>query len=273
MNWYRLDKRKVSFIGLVLAFAPSALANHISTASVAATCTSYTLTATGGNLNHTATFGVEYKITLTPTTGPVIVITDTFPVIPDAAGNFSATVTHSLSGLNGTYTLSGSASLLENGVIQNTVAIVFTPLTLTCRVGGTGCPATIGFWKNEKKHPFPNSVQSAGLTIAGVTYTESDLYTILNNNGGNAVAILGRQLVGALLNLAAGGKDNAAADVAIATAEALLKANNLNLLTSSVAPSTTLGQALLTQESILDGYNGSDFNTCSEGSGLTLGGS
>jgi hypothetical protein len=99
------------------------------------------------------------------------------------------------------------------------------------------------------------------------------LYTILNNNGGNAVAILGRQLVGALLNLAAGAKDNATADVAITTAESLLKANNLNLLTSSVDPSSTLGQALLTQEGILDGYNSSDFNTCSEGAGLTLGGS
>jgi hypothetical protein len=241
--------------------------------SVTATCTSYTLTATGGNLTHTATFDVHYTITLTPTVGPPIVITDTFPVTPDIFSNFSVSVTHALSGLNGTYTLSGSASLLENGVVQNTVAITFTAVTLTCHVGGTGCPATIGFWKNEKKHPFPSSVQTAGLTIAGVTYTESDLYTILNYNGGNAVAILGRQLVGALLNLAAGGKDNAAADVAIATAEALLKANNLNLLTSSVDPSTTLGQALLAQEAVLDAYNGADFNTCSEGSGLSLGSS
>ena len=262
------DKVKISFVGLALAFVMPALANHISTANVTANCTSYTLTATGGALNQTASYSVSYTITLTPASGPAIVITDSFPVTADAAGNFSASVTHPLSGLNGTYSLSGSASLLANGVVKNTVGILFSPVTLTC---GGACPATIGFWKNERKHPFPNSVQTTGLTIAGVTYSKSDLYTILNNNGGNAVAILGRQLVGALLNLAAGGKDNAAADVAITTAEALLQANSLNLLTSSVDPSSTLGQALLTQEGILDGYNSADFNSCSEGSGLTLG--
>jgi len=136
---------------------------------------------------------------------------------------------------------------------------------------GTACPATIGFWKNQAKHPFPNSVQQSGLTIGGVTYSASDLLTILNNNGGNAVVILGRQLVGALLNLAAGAKHNATADGAITTAETLLQANSLNLLTSVVDPSTTLGQALLAPASILDGYNSADFNTCSEGSGLILG--
>jgi len=36
-------------------------------------------------------------------------------------------------------------------------------------------------------------------------------------------------------------QDNAAADLAITTAEALLQVNNLNLLTSSVDPLTTLG--------------------------------
>ena len=270
MNLYRFDKLKVLLLGLQLAFVTPVLANHITGASVTANCTSFTLTAMGGALTPGVSYSVSYTITLTPNAGPAIVISDTFPVTGDAAGNFSASVTHALSGLNGTYTLSGTATLVANGVIKNTVGIVFAPVTLTC---GGACPATIGFWKNEAKHPFPNSVQSGGLTIAGVTYSKADLYTILNNNGGNAVAILGRQLVGALLNLAAGAKDSAAADVAITTAEALLKANNLNLLTSSVDPSTTLGQALLTQEAILDAYNGADFNTCSEGSGLALGSS
>jgi hypothetical protein len=137
--------------------------------------------------------------------------------------------------------------------------------------GGTACPATIGFWKNQAKHPFPTSVQQSGLIIGGVTYSPADLQTILDGNGGNAVVILGKQLVGALLNLAAGAKHNPTADGAILTAETLLKANNLNLLTSFVGPSTALGQALLGPASILDGYNGGDFNTCSEGSGLILG--
>jgi hypothetical protein len=137
--------------------------------------------------------------------------------------------------------------------------------------GGTGCPATIGFWKNQAKHPFPDSVQTSGLTIGGVQYSAADLLTILNNHGGNAVVILGKQLVGALLNLAAGGKHNTTADGAITTAETLLQTNNLNLLTSDVSPSTSLGNALVTQAGILGDYNSADFNTCSEGSGLTVG--
>ena len=163
--------------------------------------------------------------------------------------------------------VTGSATLKNS-----TMAIVInasSSATLSC--GGTGCPATIGFWKNQLKHPFPDSVQQSGLTIGGITYSAADLLTILNRRGGNAVAILGKQLVGALLNAAAGAKHNATADAAIATAETLLKANNLNLLTSTVVPSTTLGQALLVPAGTLNGYNNANFNSCSEGSGLTLG--
>ena len=131
-----------------------------------------------------------------------------------------------------------------------------TSILLSCAASGTGCPATIGFWKNQKKHPFPSSVQSLGLTIGGVTYSASQLLTILGaQGGGNAVAILGKQLVGALINLAAGAQHNATADAAIADAENLLATNSLNLLTSDVATSSSLGQALLADEVTLDGYN------------------
>ena len=75
-------------------------------------------------------------------------------------------------------------------------------------------------------------------------------------------------MVGALLNLAAGAKHDPAADGAIATAEALLASNSLNLLTSKVLASTSLGAELVAQAVILDGYNNQDFNSCSEGSGL-----
>jgi hypothetical protein len=95
------------------------------------------------------------------------------------------------------------------------------------------------------------------------------LLTILSEPvQGNAAIILGKQLVGALLNLAAGAKHNATADAAILTANALLQTNNLNLLTSFVAGSSTLGQALIAQATILDGYNNGDFNTCTDASGL-----
>ena len=112
---------------------------------------------------------------------------------------------------------------------------------------------------------FPAAVLTSGLTIGGVTYSASELKTILNNPGnGNAITILGPQLVAALLNKAAGAVDNSTADAAISTAEALLSTNSLNLLTSVVAPSSPLGQALITQASILDGYNNGNFNSCQE---------
>jgi hypothetical protein len=132
-----------------------------------------------------------------------------------------------------------------------------------------GCPAGLGFWK---QHVFPDSVQASGLTVGSVTYSASDLLTILENPGsGNAITILGPQLVAALLNKAAGAVNNPAAEAAISTSETLLSANSLNLLNSFVAPSSALGQALLTQAAILDGYNGGDFHTCSDGKGLLLG--
>jgi hypothetical protein len=174
------------------------------------------------------------------------------------------------------YTVTGTASIPTEPPLPgfNPFDITFngstsTSITLMCSTG-TGCPATIGFWKNTKKHPFPPSVKSGGLTIGGVTYSASDLLKILNANGGNAVVILGRQLVGALINIAAGAKDNTSADMAIADAESLLSMNSLNLLTSVVAPSSTLGKALLADEAILNSYNSADFGTCTEGSGLTL---
>jgi len=148
------------------------------------------------------------------------------------------------------------------------VVVALGTYTITPQPATGGCPATIGFWKH---HPFPNSVQQAGLTIGGITYSKVNLLTILNANGGNAVVILGRQLVGALLNLAAGGVHNSGADTAITTAQSLLQANALNLLMSNVPPSTQLGQSLVAQSTVLDNYNNADFNTCREGSGLVTG--
>jgi hypothetical protein len=144
---------------------------------------------------------------------------------------------------------------------RNTIAIAFTSSFVSC--GGEGrCPATFGYWKH---HAFPASVQTNGLNIGGVTYSAADLLTILNNPGnGNAVTILGPQLLAALLNLEAGATGNPTADAAIVTAESLLSAHKLNLLTSVVGPSSALGQALISVASTLDGYNSGDFHTCQE---------
>lgn len=267
--------RSKRFLVLAIAFAVlafsavPAMANFLASARATADCSGYTLTVNAGDLTVGNSYTIDYSFTLN-CNGTTSTVSDsiTFTATATTASE-TVTVSWPNAPLTTNCTVTGKATLTSTHSTVNIVINGSTTATLTC--GGTGCPATIGFWKNQAKHPFPNSVQQNGLTIGGVTYSAADLLTILNNNGGNAVAILGRQLVGALLNLAAGAKHNATADGAISTAETLLQTNNLNLLTSSVDPSTTLGQALLVQAGILDGYNSGDFNSCSEGAGLVLG--
>ena len=280
---HRFHHLSIGLAALVIAGATPAFANHLTTASVIGNSTSYTITVSGTDLNATDVYMVLYTINLI-SAGPAITITRTIPVTRDSVpsgydaitGNplysFTATETQPWGPLTQAYTLAGTASLFSFEYLNSTIPIDFNriPTTLSCFVG-TVCPATPGFWKNQKQHPFPNSIQASGLTIAGVTYSASSLYTILSNNGGNAVAILGRHLVAARLNLAAGAVHNPMADAAIATAESLLQANNLNLVTSSVDPSTSLGQALLAPATVLDTYNNANFHTCSEAAGLVLG--
>ena len=121
------------------------------------------------------------------------------------------------------------------------------------------------------------------VTIGGVPYSASDFYTILGTppSGGNAVLIMGSQLVAALLNIAAGATHSAAVDAAINTAGSLLQVGlpggppgvtfPINMTTDFVASSTALGTAMTNIGNFLDGYNSANFNTCSEGSGLQIG--
>jgi hypothetical protein len=276
-----LPKKYVAVFGLVLGLfalaANPARANVITGAPATVDCTGFNVCVTVEFLALGSPIEVDYSFTLTPSSGPAIPVTGMIDFTPTMF-----TETHCANGtwpgspLTAPYTVTGTASLPSEPPLAgfNPFDITFngttsTSIDLMCSTG-TGCPATIGFWKNTKKHPFPPSVASSGLTIGGVTYSASQLLTILNANGGNAVVILGKQLVGALINIAAGAKDNTSADMAIADAESLLSMNSLNLLTSVVAPSSTLGTALLADGAILDSYNSADFNTCTEGSGLTL---
>lgn len=143
---------------------------------------------------------------------------------------------------------------------------------VTCAATGTGCPATFGFWKH---HPFPSSMFVAGTTSIGCkTYTAAQLVDILNANnaGGNAVTILGHQLIAAIANYDAGARQTPAATAAIGAAIALLCANNIDMSTSFVQASSALGQQLTALADTLDAFNsGSLTPNCSEGSGLTLG--
>ena len=253
----------------VLLSAMPAMANHLTSASATADCNGYKLTVNASALTIGVHYTIDYKFTLN-CNGTITEVPGTIVFTATATtATEMVTVSWPTHPLTTNCTVTGTATLTNSGSTVDIVINGSSLATLSC--GGTGCPATIGFWKNQTKHPFPDSVQESGLTIGGVHYSAADLETILNRNGGNAVAILGRQLVGARVNLAAGAKHNAKADGAIATAETLLEDHHLNLLTSSVGPSTTLGQELLAPANTLDDYNNGDFHTCSDGSGLTLG--
>ena len=157
--------RLLTLIGILAICAMPAFANHIDYAMVTADCTRFMISVSGGDLNTPgATYVVNYKIVLTPTSGSAITITDSIPVSPANPPDdlsFSAYVTKAWADfgvtLNGTYTLSGSASLLVNGVKQNTVYIMFSPGTLTCP--GT-CTGAIGdfVWNDLNQ----NGIQDAG---------------------------------------------------------------------------------------------------------------
>jgi len=81
----------------------------------------------------------------------------------------------------------------------------------------TNCTFTIGYWKNhEEQWPV------TGLTLGTVNYTKDELLAILNQPvEGNGLVSLAHQLIGALLNIAAGA-DPTAAQAAIDDANDLI---------------------------------------------------
>ena len=121
-------------LGVLTGLAGPAKANDIVSASISATCNSYTINVTGQNLDTpNVTFSVNYTVNVTPNTGTPYTVSDSIPVSPDANLNFSASVTKGVGALNGTFSLSGFATLADsNGDVFNTVAITFTPNPLIC---------------------------------------------------------------------------------------------------------------------------------------------
>jgi len=147
---------------------------------------------------------------------------------------------------------------------EQTVSSTYSAEFIVTVSPAAGCPATIGFWKH---HTFPSSFAS-GATIGGMSYSAAELLTILNSNSLGATSILGRQLVGAMLNIAAGAQATPSATLAIAAAQTLLAANSVNLLTTNVAPSSALGQQMVALAGTLDNYNNAVGLNCVEGAGL-----
>jgi hypothetical protein len=117
------------------------------------------------------------------------------------------------------------------------------------------CPLTQGFWKTH-----PDAWPVPTLTIGGITYTEAQLLTVLNTaTGGDAVLILADQLIAALLNVASGTPTTPAVAAAIADAQTLLTGINL-LSHTAVKTSSTLGQKMVNDATILNDFNNAAFS-------------
>jgi hypothetical protein len=122
----------VVFLGLA---AKPAAANFITSANVNLTCTSYTINVTGGNLDTpNVSFSVSYTINVVMNGSSTFTISDSIPVTPDASLNFNASVTKAVGPLSGSFSLTGTATLVDSaGKTYNTVDISFSPNPLVCQ--------------------------------------------------------------------------------------------------------------------------------------------
>lgn len=126
---------------MVMVFAVPSFANDLTSATGVVSCANYSLTFSFANLAPGTSYTVDFTVTLTPSSGPAVVIT------PSPSGTFTFTATSSTqtegpisftipssiaNTLTGPYTLSGSATLTSSGSTQS---IVFSPSTLSCATG------------------------------------------------------------------------------------------------------------------------------------------
>jgi len=129
----------VLVVALVVVGALPVTANTIKQANVTDTCSGYTINVAGIYIDKGNT--VSYTITLTPTSGPPITVTDSIHVTRPPHGTWSGTNTQTWAHygvtLNGSYTLTGTATL--NSVPPHTIKIKFSPGTLNCTVAALSC--------------------------------------------------------------------------------------------------------------------------------------
>ena len=167
--------------GLFTLCAQPAWANQIDNASATVLCNSYTISASGTQLFDTGvTFSVSYTITLTPSSGPPITITDSIPVTPDQNQNFSTMVTKPLGPFTSNFSLSGTASLLETDnttgmvTVDNTIGIAFSPSnSLTCQ---SSPPPSLTVTKTA------DAATVTPGSIAGFTVTITNTSTVTDND-------------------------------------------------------------------------------------------
>jgi len=115
---------------MVALCATPALANHVDTATVNASCNGYAISLAASALNPNTNYTITWTITLTPTSGSPITVTGSDPFFSQSFTTASTTLTENFPPLAGGYTLSGTATLVG----FNTIPITFLHPTLSCPV-------------------------------------------------------------------------------------------------------------------------------------------
>lgn len=116
-------------LGLLTILAMPAAANHIQRpAMVTPTCDNYTICVKAVNLTPNRDYTITYSITVMPSSGTPMTISNSIPFTTPNSRTFSTRITQPLGPLTGTNSFSGSATLIG----FNTVPIKFTPSSLTC---------------------------------------------------------------------------------------------------------------------------------------------
>jgi hypothetical protein len=144
-------------LGLVLVLltglASPARANHIDSAAISATCNSYTITVSGGNLDiPNVTYSVNYTVNVTPSSGSPYTVSDSISVSPDVNLNFNASVTNSF-----------NTNPLNCGTTPPPAPPCTASATNSSNFNGTPLSASTYIWFNA--HFKANHVRSNGVTI------------------------------------------------------------------------------------------------------------
>jgi len=112
--------------GLLFLGATPVFANHVDSANVTVTCDSFSFSVAASELSPGTKYEIAYQIQASPAMGTPIV--GSIPLTADASQVFDATIWGSFPVLTGSYTFTGTASLVGH----NTIPIQFSPTSLTC---------------------------------------------------------------------------------------------------------------------------------------------
>jgi hypothetical protein len=136
MQWFNRKSvlLAVFLAGLLSLGVRSAGAHEITSATTSLTCNGYTITVSGDQLTFTnVTYSVNYTFNVTSADGSTFTVSNSFNVNPDVNGSFTASVTKAAGPLSGSFSVTGTATLVDNaGDTFNTVSISFSPNPLVC---------------------------------------------------------------------------------------------------------------------------------------------